>query len=209
MGNGFAYYRDLYRKHKYESVALDVETQRIDGPISVLSFYKKKSKDCAELVQFTQSKDLSVYSIGKELEGAKLILTFNGLSFDLPKVNQEYAGAIAAEIPVIDLFIFAQAVGFKGGLKDLEKVFGIKRNESSKTAVKRTHSLWREFKESNDEQALKQLLEYAAADVRNLYDLADTLCEWTDAKIALRRTGNVSNQASIDSLKNLILSTTT
>lgn len=209
MNQGVAYYRDLYRKNRYKAAALDVETVAIDGPISVLSLYKKKSKDCAELVQFTQSKDLNKASIEQELEGVNVILTFNGLSFDLPKMNQEYPGAIPPSMPVVDLFLFAQAIGFKGGLKDLEKVFGIKRNSDSRSAVKKTHALWREFKESGDQKPLAQLLEYAAADVRNLYDLADTLCEWADAKMALRKDTSRSNETSIDSLKNLVFPTTT
>lgn len=186
MAEALAYWCELYRKHKHNAIALDIETASIDGPISVVSLFKRQSFWNSELIQFTQSDELTVSSLRSEIEPASLILTFNGLNFDLPKLEEQYPEAIPKDIPVLDLFLFARSIGFKGGLKPMEKVMGIKRSKEAQDATGSTHRLWKRYINQKDEAALNQLLEYAQADVRNLFDLADMLIQWADAKLAMQ-----------------------
>lgn len=187
MAEALAYWAELYRKHKRNAVALDIETAEYDGPISVVSLFRKKSVWNKELIQFTQGDDLTVRSLRKELQSASLIITFNGLNYDLPKLDEQYPNAVPKETPVLDLFLFARSIGFKGGLKPMEKVMGIKRSKQSEEAIGATHRLWKRYVDKQDEKALAQLLEYADDDVRNLFELADVLIQWADAKLAMEQ----------------------
>ncbi len=182
------YYCELYKKHKDHAVALDIETESIDGPISVLSLCKQHPNGSAETVQFAKHPALPSKSIATELRTASLILTYNGLKHDLPKLKAEQPGALPVNTPVLDLLLLAQAIGLHGSLKTLERVLGIARPNEAASATGRTHHLWRQYQLHNDQEALEQLLSYAAADVRNLFALADALVEWAEAKLLFQET---------------------
>lgn len=206
MRESVAYYCELYRANRYRAIALDIETQSFDGPISLVSFYRKIEPDVGELVQITHGCHLNQTSIREELAGAKVILTFNGLEYDLPKIEAQYPGAVSSNARVIDLLLLARSIGFKGGLKEMEKVLGISRSKSSQQAIGKTHRLWREYIQEKKVNSLNELLDYAASDVRNLYDLAEILVTWADAKLALNRSSRASQQTGIDCIQDFGLS---
>tara|TARA_B100001971_G_scaffold162689_1_gene153022 strand:- start:16986 stop:17735 length:750 start_codon:yes stop_codon:yes gene_type:complete len=180
------YWCDLYRRHKYEALALDIETEEYDGKIAVVSMSKLHRNDVAETVQLTQGCDLTDDTLFREVHPCSLLITFNGRDFDLPRIKAEYPSAVPDNIPVLDLWILAQAIGLRGGLKLLEKVFNIHRAGSARDATGRTHILWKKFVQDDDREALETLLTYAAADSKNLFALADTLIEWSEARLLVQ-----------------------
>ena len=181
------YWCELYQQHKREALAVDIETKHYDGPISVVSMYRKKSEWDAELMQFVNDGDDHSLALKDEFGKAKLLITFNGLAHDIPKLQSEYPQAIQEDVRVLDLCVLARSIGLKGGLKNMETVMGIKRSKEARQAEGKTHYLWRRITESEDEAALIQLLEYASDDVRNLFDLAEWLIEWAEAKMNLEK----------------------
>ena len=186
VSTGVRFWCDLYRKYKYSAVALDIETESYDGSIAVLSVSRLHGTGVTETIQLTKGQDLSERAIADTLKAAKLLITFNGLNFDLPKLTSEYPESFSEDIPVLDLYILAQAIGFKGGLKVLEKVLNVPRSTDASDATGHTHKLWKQFISENDQQALQSLLDYAAADASNLFKLADTLIEWAEAKLTVQ-----------------------
>ena len=98
----------------------------------------------------------------------KLIVTFNGSAFDIPFLKK-YFKDIALEQAHIDLRFLLKRLGFKGGLKKIEKQFGLSRDEEVMTftgydAVR----LWNKYKNSGDNSALDLLLKYNTEDIVNL-----------------------------------------
>ena len=95
----------------------------------------------------------------KELSKYKLIITFNGSTFDLPFIRKIYD--ILPSIPHIDLRHCCQKIGLTGGLKQIEKTLDINRN----IIIERFHggdalTLWRMYKATGDSYYLDLLVEY-------------------------------------------------
>jgi uncharacterized protein len=70
--------------------------------------------------------NLDIPRLKKELSRYKLILSFNGSSFDLPFLEKKYPGLIP-KVPHIDIRHLCARTGLIGGLKNIEKQLGIKR----------------------------------------------------------------------------------
>ena len=109
----------------------------------------------------------------KELQKHKLIVTFNGLSFDIP-VLKRYFGNIIPDIPHIDLRHVCSKIGLKGGLKTIEEIMGIKRpallrNYNGDDAV----MLWDMYHATGKRKYLNLLVEYNEEDIINLKPIAD------------------------------------
>lgn len=131
-----------------------------------------------------------------------LIVTFNGARFDLPILRKEFGGAwgytglkrdqthwgggeptLFADLPAppaaqahLDLMHAMREIGFKGGLKKIEKAIGLKRPEGidgyDGFAAVQTWRQWaaeRPHADPETLEALKRLIAY------NLYDCANLL----------------------------------
>jgi hypothetical protein len=95
-----------------------------------------------------------------------MIITFNGRCFDLPFISQQM-GVQFSHLHIDLRFVLAQ-LGYRGGLKRIEKVLGITRDDEIEgvdgfEAVR----LWHRY-ERGDQQALHKLVEYNKADIKNL-----------------------------------------
>lgn len=99
----------------------------------------------------------------KELEKYKILVTFNGAAFDLPKIKKEFG--IKIEKIHIDLKPLCVKLGWKGGLKEVEKILGIKRPAHLHG---NPVDLWRAFHASGDREWLDLLIAYNEEDVVNL-----------------------------------------
>lgn len=178
----------LYQRYRDSALALDIETETFNGPVAIVSLCRQRESCCRELIHFIKKDSFNAQALQHELRQCRLLLTFNGLEFDLPRLQAEFPEAIPDDILVFDLYLFAKGLGLRGGLKILEKVFQIQRTKRSESATGQTHRLWRQFIHEKDPKALEILLSYAASDVRNLFLLADTLTEWAEAKLTLAHT---------------------
>lgn len=101
-----------------------------------------------------------------------MIVTFFGSGFDLPMLERRFWGFKFDQIH-LDLCPTLRRLGYKGGLKKIEKQVGIARDEetdglSGMDAV----ILWNQYLRG-DEDALRRLVAYNEADVVNLETLAE------------------------------------
>ena len=117
---------------------------------------------------FIHGANLATSLIEKELQKYKIIITFNGAAFDLPKLKKQLN--INLTIPHIDLKPLCLKLNLKGGLKEIEHLLNLKRP---------THlygnpvELWKAFHASRDREYLQLLLDYNREDCENLQRIMD------------------------------------
>ena len=111
------------------------------------------------------------------MEKYKLIVTFNGSSFDIPFINKCYPGLLP-KIPNFDIKSVTDRLNLKGGLKEIEKKLGIKRNKIiEKFYGGDALMLWKMYRATGDDYYLKLLVEYNEEDIINLKTIADYCVE--------------------------------
>jgi len=157
----------LYNEFKGEAVYLDIETNGYYSGITVIGL-----SDGVDAKSFVRGFNLDRNLIMKELEKYKLVVTFNGASFDLPVIERFFN--IRPNIPHVDLRFVCQKAGYSGGLKSIEKQFNIKRRPevegiSGEDAV----YLWEMWKSTGDKDYLNKLVWYNEEDILNLRPLAE------------------------------------
>lgn len=117
-------------------------------------------------------KGVNMEELPRALEEAKVLVTFNGSRFDVPFLRRAFPSLRLDQLHV-DLMHSLRRLGFRGGMKAIERRVGIERSEetaglSGFDAVR----LWHDF-EAGDDDALDLLLAYNLEDVVNLESLAD------------------------------------
>lgn len=158
----------LYGHFKDDCIFLDIETTGYYGDVSVLGLY-----DGETFISLVKGYNLSEENLFRAFEGKKLLVTFNGLSFDSP-VLKRYFGKNLPDIPHFDLRFALSRLGFDGGLKKIEKDLGIVRDvDLTDVCGADAIFLWKRYISQDDRDALKLLLSYNESDVVNLKPLAD------------------------------------
>ncbi|RLE47232.1 exonuclease [Candidatus Woesearchaeota archaeon] len=157
----------LYNQLKDETVFLDIETSGYYGDLTVLGLY-----DGQDTKTFVRGINMDRKTVLKELSRYKAVVTFNGLSFDMP-ILQKYFG-FKWDKPHIDLRFICSRLGYSGGLKNIEKIFNIRRPDgidgmSGEDAV----TLWRDWRKNHDREALDRIIAYNEEDIVNLKPLAE------------------------------------
>jgi len=146
----------------------DIETtglSRDRNKITTIGIYDgKKSK------VFIRRKNIDEFQ--KEIKKYSTIITFNGRCFDIPFIRAKYPKIRFNQLHIDLRFVLAE-LGYKGGLKRIEKVLGVGRDDEidgvdGYEAVK----LWYRYRKG-DEEALKKLVKYNIADVVNLKELME------------------------------------
>ena len=94
------------------------------------------------------------------------IVTFYGKAFDIPFIKQEM-GIDFNQIH-FDVCFLLRGLGIKGGLKRIEKRFGISRGSLEDLDGYTAVLLWKKFKKSHKKEYLETLLAYNNEDVINL-----------------------------------------
>lgn len=158
----------LWDSFKDDVVFLDIETSGYYGDVTVVGLYD--GVDTKTMVRgITFDKDV----LRDELRKYKMLVTFNGRSFDIP-VLQRYFQDVVPDIPHIDLRHVCAKIGLTGGLKSIERQLGISRptaiaDLSGADAV----FLWQQWKSTGDRQYLEKLVQYNEEDIVNLKPLAE------------------------------------
>ena len=118
------------------------------------------------------------------IKSYKLIITFNGESFDIPFIEKYFRdSSYHTEQPHIDLIWPARSLGLTGGLKDMEKQIGIARDGAiADMRGNEAITLWGQWKQDGDRAAYDRLVTYCKADCTNLRAFAEHVYEkkWGD-----------------------------
>ncbi|MEW5896533.1 MAG: ribonuclease H-like domain-containing protein [Nanoarchaeota archaeon] len=147
----------LYNSFKEECCFLDVEVDS-QGKIILVGISDNHSTK-----QFVKCINLDKAPVERELNKYKLLITFNGSAFDLPKLKKELK--VEINIPHIDLKPLCITLGLKGGLKEIEKILNLHRPAH---LYGNPVELWKAFHASRDREWLELLLNYNKEDVENL-----------------------------------------
>jgi hypothetical protein len=105
------------------------------------------------------------------LEGVRLLVTYNGASFDLPVLARAFPQIDFGRFHHVDLRFPLHRLGLKGGLKGVERTLGIDRpDELADVDGFMAVRLWRAHRAGRD-GALETLVRYCLEDVVNLRPL--------------------------------------
>ncbi len=162
----------LYPDFTHTCAFIDIETtgsSTWENEITVIGLYNGK-----EFKQYVNGYNLEEFE--SEVYRYNVIVTFNGLTFDLPFIRY-YFRHFDLKAAHIDLRYVMAELGFKGGLKTIEKKLGLERPSdvdgfSGWEAV----WLWERYRRG-DKASLELLLEYNKQDVINLRKLLEFACE--------------------------------
>ena len=161
----------LYEFFREDAVFLDIETTGLSknsDDITVFGLY-----DGINTKTMIKGINLDYSLLKKELQKYKLIVTFNGASFDLPFIEKRYPGLLP-NIPNFDVLAITRRLGMKGGLKNIEKELTIKRSQLvDRFCGGDALTLWRMYKATGDEHYLNLLVEYNEYDIINLKIVAE------------------------------------
>ena len=148
---------------------LDIETTglgREHSIITVVGIY-----DGVRARSYVSGRNLEEFA--GDIDGFSLLVTYNGKQFDVPFLRDKLG--IALDQAHIDLRFPLAALGYRGGLKKIERSLGLERegmisNLDGWCAV----LLWQQY-ELGEEGALETLLYYNAEDVIHLPSLLETV----------------------------------
>ena len=110
------------------------------------------------------------------LDDVKLLVSFNGSGFDVPRVLGRFH---IPELPCahVDLRWLCHHAGWRGGLKNIERGLGLNRPADLEgLGGAEAVWLWQAWAERQDEQARRTLERYCSADTAMLNLLAGRLC---------------------------------
>jgi hypothetical protein len=170
----------LYRDFIHSCGFLDIETTGISSEgheITVIGIYDGKQMD-----QFISGRNLQKFE--DAVEAYDLLVTFNGARFDLPFITRYFRNFHFRQAH-IDLRHVVRRLGYRGGLKHIEPLFGICRSPEIKDmSGYEAVVLWHEHHRGNP-NALKRLLLYNEADVINLKTIMDIAWERLQRELEL------------------------
>ena len=159
----------LFEAFGKRAVYLDIETSGgyagIDE-ITVIGIYDGRS-----VKSFINGFNLEEFEMA--IEPYDLVITFNGTCFDIPYIRRQFRN-ISLPSAHIDLRFLLKRLGYKGGLKKIEKEFGLERGRDIE-GLSGYHAviLWQEH-QWGKEGALDKLVKYNSADIINLKPLMET-----------------------------------
>lgn len=157
----------LFNEFKDEAVYLDIETSGYYGDITVIGL-----SDGVDANTMVRGFNLDKHILEKELKKYKLLVTFNGASFDIPVIKRFFGTQFT--MPHIDLRFTCQKVGYTGGLKSIERQLHIKRRaEVEDMSGEDAVYLWQQWKATGDRDHLNKLVWYNEEDILNLRPLAE------------------------------------
>ena len=164
----------MYRHFRDRAAYLDIETDGLsrDSLVTVVTVHRP-----GDTVTLTEGIDLTPEALSEALDGAAILVSFNGSCFDVPVLRNSFP-EVDWDIPQFDLRFASRKVGVRGGLKPLEIELGITRSEEIEgvdgaDAVR----LWKMWERHGDRDALDILTEYNRADTVNLERIADIVYE--------------------------------
>ncbi|NTU42761.1 MAG: hypothetical protein HGA78_06850 [Nitrospirales bacterium] len=163
----------LFETFRDRALCLDIETNGLQpdngGYVTVVGLYDGYDCKC-----FVRGDNLTVDNLNREMASCRMLITFYGSTFDVPFLFRSLPG-VKFFVPHFDLCHASRSLGIMGGLKRLEEMFGIERDDAVRgmngyDAVK----LWDSARRGSYE-ARERLLTYNREDTKNLMNLAQII----------------------------------
>ncbi|MGC8672725.1 MAG: ribonuclease H-like domain-containing protein [Thermoplasmata archaeon] len=163
----------LYYDFKDKACFLDIETTGLgdESDITIIGI----ADSIGKYRVYVNGINLNEKNLMKYLKNFHILITFYGSRFDIPFIKKKYPklGKKLSKMVHVDLCFLGHRIGFKGGLKLIEKQVGIEReNEISGLTGYDAVKLWNRYK-SGDINSLITLIRYNRSDVLNLLKLID------------------------------------
>jgi len=174
----------LFQELKEDVAYLDIESDGLGAHarVTMVGIYRD-----GETRTLVRGQNLSGEAISQELEGSRLLVTFNGGSFDLPLLEYNFPFAMP-RLPHFDLRHGCARIGLKGGLKSIERRLGIYRPmDIDFVTGEEAVYLWKLWERRKNSNALKLLKKYNEQDIRNLEPLAEFTYERLERSMETRK----------------------
>jgi uncharacterized protein YprB with RNaseH-like and TPR domain len=158
----------LFPEFRDSTVYLDIETTGLDRhyqSITTIAIY-----DGHEIKTYVNGQNLDDFI--EDIQKFKVIVTYNGKSFDIPFIKSFFN--IHLRHAQIDLRYVLYSLGFRGGLKSVERQLGNDRGDLRDVDGFFAVLLWDEYQKSGDQKALETLLAYNIQDTITLENLMVT-----------------------------------
>jgi len=133
---------------------LDIETTGLDryfNDITTIALY-----DGHEIKTYVHGQNLEDFI--EDIQKYKVIVTYNGKSFDIPFIESFFN--IRLNHAQIDLRYVLYSLGYRGGLKGVERQLGTDRGNLRDVDGFFAVLLWDEYLKTGDQKALDTLLAY-------------------------------------------------
>lgn len=140
---------------------LDIETA-YDQSLTVVGILREDR----EILQL-HGRRITVAAIEEYLDGIGVLHTYNGHSFDLPRIKSELGLDLRRRHACRDLMRDCWRKKLMGGFKAVERQLGIARATDGVDGMM-AMALWERWLEADDAEALRLLLHYNREDVENL-----------------------------------------
>jgi len=159
----------LYEHARREVAYLDIETDGLGQGCIVTVVGIHRAGASTALVR---GIDLSPSSLAQALKGIKMLVTFNGSTFDLPFLEREFPFAVP-RVPHFDLRHGCARIGLRGGLKSIERQLGMARAQEVEFVTgEQAVYLWHLWERKGKRNALELLKRYNQEDTKNLEPIA-------------------------------------
>ena len=175
----------LYQDFIDETAFLDIETTGLSPGDSVVTMVGVL--DRTGFTAYTRGENLQ--ELPRAISKHKLIVTFNGASFDLPFLRHEFQASSQDDLfdhaAHLDLRYAMKKAGYTGGLKRFEQALGVGRESAlSNLSGRDAITLWR-MADEGEQGAMETLIRYNAEDVASLPDLASIAYEELSAMLPI------------------------
>jgi uncharacterized protein YprB with RNaseH-like and TPR domain len=169
----------LYQEFAARGLFLDIETTGLSGEYDDVTVIGALGD--GKLALFISGINLDEFP--DYIERFPLLISFNGSQFDVPFLRAHFPHARLDQAH-IDLRFVLASLGYKGGLKAVERRLGLKRDPALEDvdgfeAVR----LWYRYRQG-DKAALEKLILYNLTDVANLVELAEIAVRMKRGRLA-------------------------
>lgn len=155
----------MFPEFRDSTVYLDIETTGLKMwgfEITTISLYDGKT-----ISYYVKGQNLKDFE--KDIKRYKVIVTYNGKSFDIPFIESHFG--INLPHAHIDLRYILASLGYRGGLKGCEKQLEIDRGDLEDVDGYFAVLLWYDYIQNKNQKALETLLAYNIQDTVNLETL--------------------------------------
>jgi uncharacterized protein YprB with RNaseH-like and TPR domain len=155
----------LFAQFRGRAAYLDIETTGLGAPddvITTIALY-----DGTRVRHYVRGQNLDEFA--DDVAAIELLITYNGRSFDLPFLRR--ALGLRLDQAHIDLMHLLRGLGYRGGLKSIERQLGLERTDMADIDGFFAVVLWHEYRRTREPRVLETLLAYNVQDVINLEPL--------------------------------------